>query len=356
MNLSHFGTNSKRTMNEKIIKIPAYLRQSSKKLMNKFDYIQHLEDKRLREATDGTENSKWSLGLSIDEQNDYRNRYVNIMPYERNRVKLSVIKGNDYINASYVKVEVLDQSKSPGYYIATQGPTKYSWEQFWQMCYHECPNDDIVIVMVTPLVEGGREKCFPYWPQGQDPRDLVKNISKIQSPGGSDDTSVFASELKLEYIDSTRYDNNYTLTSLTLTPKNNKIGFAKRVHHFYFDQWRDMSKPEEIIPIMKLSIHSHKLNLSDSPIIVHCSAGVGRSGTFIALDHLIHNTRDFTKIDNSDNCNIVLKPVLTYKSDLIEQIVSQLRSQRMKMVQTKDQYIFIYHAAELLYEMQSHIP
>ena len=331
---------------------PWYLSQPEKELINKFNYIEHIEDNRLREATNGTKHSKWSLGVSITEQNDYRNRYVNIMPYERNRVKLPVVKGNDYINGSYVKIDVEGQSTVEGHYIATQGPTKYTWQQFWQMSYHECKNNDIVIVMVTPLVERGREKCFPYWPQGTAD-DVARIIPKIQSPGGPDDTSVFKSELKLSYTDSTRYDDNYTLTTMTLEPKDDSVGPKKRVHHFYFDQWRDMSKPEEIIPIMNLSRHSHNLNITGNPIIVHCSAGVGRSGTFIALDHLLHDTLDFKvhKHDEKSGGVQILKPVANYKKDLIEQIVSQLRSQRMKMVQLKDQYVFIYHAVSLLYNL-----
>ena len=331
---------------------PWYLSQPKRELINKFNYIEHIEDNHLREATNGTKHSKWSLGVSITEQNDYRNRYVNIMPYERNRVKLPVIKGNDYINGSYVKIDVEDQSTVEGHYIATQGPTKDTWQQFWQMSYHECKSNDIVIVMVTPLVERGREKCFPYWPQGTDD-DIVRIIPKIQSPGGPSDTSVFESDLKLEYVDSSRYDDNYTLTTMNLQPTDGSPGSNKRVHHFYFDQWRDMSKPEEIIPIMNLSRHSHKLNVSGNPIIVHCSAGVGRSGTFIALDHLLHNTLDFVVHEGTTNGSAMqlLKPVINYKKDLIEQIVSQLRSQRMKMVQLKDQYVFIYHAARLLYSL-----
>ncbi|SMN21349.1 similar to Saccharomyces cerevisiae YDL230W PTP1 Phosphotyrosine-specific protein phosphatase that dephosphorylates a broad range of substrates in vivo, including Fpr3p [Maudiozyma saulgeensis] len=340
-------------MSERDTRTPWYLTQPEEELVHKFNYIQHTEDSHLREATNGTKNSKWSLGVSIEEQNDYRNRYVNIMPYERNRVKLPVAKGNDYINGSYVKVDVDGQSTAAGHYIATQGPTKYTWQQFWQMCYHECQSNDIVIVMVTPLVERGREKCFPYWPQGMNKDDMFKIIPRVQSPGGPDDTSVFKTEMKVDYVNSSRFDDNYTLTTMNLAPTDGNLGPKKKVHHFYFDQWKDMSRPEEIIPIMELSRHSHKLNVTGSPIIVHCSAGVGRSGTFIALDHLLHDTKDFMVQDNNDNKGKLrmLKPVTNYKKDLIEQIVSQLRSQRMKMVQLKDQYVFIYHAAKLLYSL-----
>lgn len=338
---------------------PWYLDQSTKELLKKFQFIQNQEDERLREATNGTTDSRWSLGVSILEQNDYRNRYVNIMPYERNRVILNTVKGNEYINASYVKVDVPEQSINPGYYIATQGPTKYTWDQFWQMCYNECPYNDIVIVMVTPLVEHGREKCFPYWPNGQD-NDILRIVSKVQSPSGSSsDISVFSHDLEVKFVNKEIHGNNYyTLTTIELTPRHPDIGPTKTVHHFYFDKWRDMSKPEEVLPIMALCRDSHKLNSPGNPMIVHCSAGVGRSGTFIALDHLIHDTLDFNSENdypsiNAKNSQNILAPQIDYRRDLIEQIVLQLRSQRMKMVQMKDQYQFIYHASKHVYDSQN---
>lgn len=330
------------------------MKQSGKELAEKFQFIQIQEDERLRDATIKTIDSRWSLGVSVLERNDSRNRYVNIMPYERNRVKLDVIKGNDYINASYVKINVPGQSISPGYYIATQGPTKKTWGQFWQMCYHSCSHENIVIVMVTPLKEHGRAKCFPYWPTGEDNEnssDHVRVSPKEQYPGGQSDLSCFEDELEVICEDSRRIEDYYTLTTHKIKPRNPSTGPAKMVHHFYFDQWKDMSKPEEIVPIMKLCEHSHRLNSPGNPIIVHCSAGVGRSGTFITLDHLIHDTADFKLSLGTISTEGSRVPIEHYNHDLIEQIVLQLRSQRLKMVQMIDQYMFIYHAAKYLYDI-----
>lgn len=295
-----------------------------------------------------TSHSRWDLGVSVLEKNDSRNRYVNIMPYERNRVKLDVIKGNDYVNASYVKINVPGQSLNPGYYIATQGPTKKTWGQFWQMCYQTCPYDNIVIVMVTPLKEHGRAKCFPYWPTGGD--DVARISPKEQHPGGPSDLSCFEHGLDVVYESSERVAESYTLTTLKLKMSDSTLGPTKTVHHFYFDQWKDMSKPEEVMPIMKLCEHSHGCNSQGNPIIVHCSAGVGRSGTFISLDHLLHDTADFKLDFGETNGRSSRVPVRDYNHDLIEQIVLQLRAQRLKMVQMVEQYEFIYHAAKYLYE------
>lgn len=337
--------------------LPWYLQQQKSALHSRFRFLERQEDERLREATQPDISTRWSLGVSVASMNDSRNRYVNIMPYERNRVHLRVAKGNDYINASYVKVDVPRQSIKPGYYIATQGPTRSTWKQFWQMCYHECPNEHIVIVMVTPLKEHGREKCYPYWPGAREGSagsannsSGVVEIPRIQNSGSDapDESSEFPFALSLTQVNETRITEAYTLTEMRLEPQSAIKGFgAKTVYHFYFDQWRDMSKPEEIVPIMQLCDHSHNLNSPGNPIIVHCSAGVGRSGTFITLDHLLHATKDFETLDGIS----LRAPLTDYNSDLVEQIVSQLRSQRMKMVQTWDQFNFIYQAALHLYNV-----
>lgn len=316
---------------------PSYLMQSTTDVIEKFRHIQQQEDMRLRDATMNPQDSKWTLGVSVLGHNDHRNRYVNIMPYERNRVKLGVEVGNDYINASFIKVNVPEQSMKPGHYIASQGPTSRTWPQFWHMCYQQCPDDNIVIVMVTPLTENGREKCFPYWPGS---REVKLKAPKEQFPGGPEDVSVFSTALEIEFQDSVR-ESDYTLTTLKLKPSDSSLP-TKTVHHFYFDQWRDMSKPDEIIPILNLSRHANELNSNENPIIVHCSAGVGRTGTFITLDHLFHNTVDFDATAQ--------KSPSKYTHDLIEQIVLQLRTQRLKMVQLMDQYLFIYHAAQHVYD------
>ncbi|SCU98363.1 LAMI_0F14312g1_1 [Lachancea mirantina] len=319
------------------IQMPWYLKQEVPEIVDKFRFIQQQEDLRLRDATMYPEESRWSLGVSVDEKNDCRNRYVNIMPYERNRVRLQVQEGSDYINASYIKVSVPTQSLRPGHYIATQGPTKRTWQQFWQMCYQICPQDDVVVVMVTPLVEAGREKCFKYWPSNE----TKLHVARQQDVGDADlEKSTFPSALDVSF-ESVTQEDHYVVTRLRLTPEMPNLA-PKTVHHFYFDQWKDMSKPDEILPILKLSRHSHSVNGAQNPIIVHCSAGVGRTGTFITLDHLFHDTYDFTQSS----------PLQGYKHDLIEQIILQLRTQRLKMVQMIDQYIFIYNAARWLFQME----
>lgn len=319
------------------MKAPWYLNQHVNNLSDKFKYIQNQEDERLRDASLNPETSKWKLGVSIKALNDNRNRYLNIMPYEKNRVKLNVVAGNDYINASYIKVNVPDQSLKKGYYIATQGPTKNTWAHFWQMCYQKCPDTDISIIMLTPLVEYGREKCYQYWPKNSDGAQKL-DVPKIQrASNNSLDFSEFETGLCVEFLSKTVHEG-YQKSTLLIRPTDPSL-VSKKVHHFYFNQWKDMRKPSELTSILKLSRHLHSVNSPNNTIIVHCSAGVGRSGTFITIDHLIHHTADFRNLSFLE----------TYSHDLIEQIVIQLRSQRVKMVQLEEQFRFIYKLADYVF-------
>lgn len=324
--------------------IPEYLKQSNREIREKFKYIQNQEDERIRDSLFYPDTTLWSFNTSLKKRNCYRNRYVNILPFERNRVKLSVEHNtNDYINASDIIVNVKNQSINEGHYIATQGPTFDTWQQFWQMCYSSCPEKNIVIVMVTPLEEGHKEKCFKYWPDSVEKEYVIDQIQDT----GDNSISQFKEQLVVEHITTENHRKQYGYVMNKMKLYGNSKDDYKNVYHFYFDHWRDMSKPEEIIPIMKLSHHSHNLNSPGNPIIVHCSAGVGRTGTFITLDHLIHDTQDF-KVDNATG---QLHYVKGYQHDLIEQIVMQLRNQRLKMVQMDTQYAFLYHAARYLYEV-----
>lgn len=329
----------------KLARCPRWLLQSDTQLTSKYRSINHEEDIHI-----SSRDPYWALDTSLKRVNEYRNRYTNILTYDRTRVKLNVVSGNDYINASYIKLNIdqgqtygVHDKNSTGYYIATQGPTHRTWGQFWQMCYHECPQEDIVIVMVTPLVEGSREKCYKYWPSCEGEKRIIPKVQKSSPQPG--DYSEFPYELEVECIGKRRYPDGYVLTELSLKSLVGEEAVqkgCKRVHHLYFDQWQDFGRPNKILPIANLSRHAHQLlgTSRENPIIVHCSAGVGRSGTFITLDYLMYFIFDrygSAVRDESED------------EDLVELTVRQLRSQRMKMVQMKDQFLFVYHSLMYLY-------
>lgn len=218
-------------------------------------------------------------GLSNSEYN--LNRYRDIYPYDFNRVKLPNLYRNDYINASLV-------NNGNQTYIATQGPLENTVRDFWEMV-SGIDSNEVVILMLTPLVEIKYNKtfakCFKYW----DYREL-------------------------EFVDN-KYFN---IDGLEYT----KFKFKDQiVHHLLYNNWPDHGSPNDIQSILRLNEITNELNQNrlDIPIIVHCSAGVGRTGTFISINKLVENPNE----------NI-------YK------LVLKLRAQRILSVQSLSQYRFLY--------------
>ncbi|SGZ40943.1 uncharacterized protein HGUI_03143 [Hanseniaspora guilliermondii] len=289
----------------------------------------------------------FSMSVAKKSCNFKRNRYSDIAPYNYNRIRLDVLEdeqtgslSNDYINASKIILDSIDP-ENPEVLIATQGPTKYTYEQFWQMVYDQCMETsmrEIIIVMVTPLIENGREKCYPYWPSKNTNRyvtwkDSENLIPKLQFVGQS--ASVFKQDLKLKVLNEEQVNSHYyTTLELADTASNQKI----KVHHLYYDKWEDFSSPTSISQVIDLIKHTNELRRSkDIKVISHCSAGVGRTGTFFALYYLYNS---FVSKSLSQSA----------LSDPVESTVSQLRECRMKMVQTFEQYKFIYEVVKQLYD------
>jgi protein-tyrosine phosphatase len=251
-----------------------------------------------------------SIRDSMDPINQKRNRYSNVVPWDKNRVKLSVRNGhNDYINASWI---TLFGKK----YIATQGPTPNTIDHFWQMVYSHT-GDPAVIVMLTPLREGKVKKCEQYWPKNVD------DSLSISSKGG------FISGLKVSLL-SEQFTPHYELRELELSqlkPYEPRIGpVKKKIYHFYFKSWADFDKPHEEASICELIEAVNSKNPPGSPLTVHCSAGIGRTGTYIAIDAALKATKD------RDICDRMF----------IYNIVSEMRKQRMGMIQRPDQYVFVH--------------
>lgn len=226
------------------------------------------------------------------------NRYRNILPNKKTRVRLHQ-KGKDpittYINANFV----VNAYGNPNGYIASQGPTPNTSDDFWRMVWEQ---GTTAIVMITGLVEKGREKCFRYWPEDTtapvEHGEFRIEASKVAPLG------------------------DYTETSITLTHK--KSGETRQVHHFWYTAWPDHGVPTntEGAADMLAAVREYSSD-ADQPWVVHCSAGVGRTGTFIGIDTGIHLLNANGEVD-----------VLT--------LVNQMRSCRGQMVQSPYQARFVY--------------
>ncbi|KAM9334909.1 receptor-type tyrosine-protein phosphatase O [Symphorus nematophorus] len=251
-----------------------------------------------------------SVGLDLSHDaadlpiNRPKNRYTNILPYDFSRVKLISMhndEGSDYINANYI----------PGYkhskeYIATQGPLPETRNDFWKMVLQQ---KSPIIVMLTQCNERRRVKCDHYWPFTDEP--------------------VMYGEISVEMLSQSE--------SPEWTIRKFRLGYADEsqdVLHLNYTSWPDHGVPtvnaiESILQFVH--IVRQQANRTKDPIIVHCSAGVGRTGTFIALDRLMQHIREHEFAD-------------------ILGMVSEMRSHRLSMVQTEEQYVFIHQCVLLMWQ------
>ncbi|KAI8647127.1 protein-tyrosine phosphatase-like protein, partial [Parasitella parasitica] len=246
------------------------------------------------------------------------NRYTNIWPFEYTRVKLDN-KENDYINASYI--QYID-------YISTQGPLPTTFEDFWTVVWNE---NSRVIVMLTKEEEMSRIKCHRYWPTEIE---SIKTFGQI--------TVKFISETE-QMSKSLPGSQNDVEESLILRhfeiSKNNQE--PKLIQHLQYRGWQDYGVPDNPLGTLELvalaqewhSKFGHNADLG--PMIVHCSAGCGRTGAFCTIDTLITRLSSDSYLTREEQAG---------ELDPVYQTVSKFREQRMSMVQTLRQYVFCYEA------------
>ncbi|XP_064386164.1 uncharacterized protein LOC135334777 [Halichondria panicea] len=237
--------------------------------------------------------------ISVTPENKLNNRFGNIAVYDDNLIILDPIPGqedcqSDYINACYV-----DGYKKPKRFIATQGPLPGTLVDFWRMMWQERPP---IIVMLTNLMENNKIKCEQYWPES-----------------GKKQFGPFTVAITDQQILA-----DYTMRTLEASLEGDRR--VLRVKLFHFTAWPDHGVPDYATPI--LAFHrrvksQHKP--SKGPILIHCSAGVGRTGTYIAIDNVLDQISVEGLIDISGT-------------------IIKSRNQRMKLVQTQDQYVFIHDA------------
>lgn len=244
--------------------------------------------------------SKFPIKDARKPHNQNKNRYVDILPYDYNRVELSEINGDagsTYINASYI-----DGFKEPRKYIAAQGPRDETVDDFWRMIWEQKAT---VIVMVTRCEEGNRNKCAEYWPSMEEGTRAFKDI--------------------VVTINDHKRCPDYIIQKLNVAHKKEKAT-GREVTHIQFTSWPDHGVPEDPHLLLKLRRRVNAFsNFFSGPIVVHCSAGVGRTGTYIGIDAMLEGLEAEGKVD-----------VYGY--------VVKLRRQRCLMVQVEAQYILIHQA------------
>ncbi|XP_074599134.1 protein tyrosine phosphatase non-receptor type corkscrew isoform X2 [Brevipalpus obovatus] len=264
-----------------------------------FEYLQQLECKHLYSRKEGQR-----------PENRAKNRYKNILPFDYTRVVLrdgDPSTGSDYINGNIIKTRKDDGTEIPSkkLYIATQGPLLDTVNDFWRMLWQE---NSRVIVMTTKEVERGKNKCARYWPsEGQ-----VKECAKIKIKSALEKAS-----------------KDYTLREFEVTREDSSE--VRKVYQYHFTAWPDHGVPSDPGCVLDFlhEVNMRQESIKESgPIVVHCSAGIGRTGTFIIIDMIIDQIK---------------KQGLDCEID-IQRTIQMVRSQRSGMVQTEAQYQFVYLA------------
>ncbi|XP_048584003.1 receptor-type tyrosine-protein phosphatase T isoform X2 [Nematostella vectensis] len=235
----------------------------------------------------------WEVARRRD--NKKRNRYANIIAYDHSRVRLRDNQESDYINASYLH----GYDGTPRAYIASQGPLPVTVADFWQLVWQE---QVTTIVMLTNIVEVGKTKCHRYWPEGK-------------ARHGEFDISLHREEVFADYV------------VRTFIIKKDE-GQSRQVVQFQYTSWPDKGVPRHATSVLgfRRKVRAHYTSRNGQvPMLVHCSAGVGRTGAFIAIDAMLERAKKEKTVD-------------------IHNYVNVMRNNRCTMIQTEDQYAFVHFA------------
>ncbi|XP_033009428.1 tyrosine-protein phosphatase non-receptor type 1 isoform X1 [Lacerta agilis] len=235
-------------------------------------------------------------------RNKNRNRYRDVSPFDHSRIKLQQ-DDNDYINASLIKMEEAHRS-----YILTQGPLPNTCGHFWEMIWEQKSRG---VVMLNRVMEKGSIKCAQYWPQKEEKVMLFEDTNLT--------LTLISEDIK----------SYYTVRQLEL--ENLTTHETREILHFHYTTWPDFGVPESPASFLNFLVkvrESGSLSPEHGPIVVHCSAGIGRSGTFCLVDTcllLMDKRKDPSSVD-------------------IKQVLLEMRKYRMGLIQTADQLRFSYLA------------
>lgn len=259
--------------------------------------------------------SRQTCNEAKKKENQLLNRYEDVLPFDSTLVRLDDFK-TKYINANYVRYEPAKRS-----YILTQGPLPHTMSHFWQMVWQERCNS---IIMLNRLVEKGRTKCSRYYPIECSVEDIIFD-GMVDS-----DTTLLTlddSTLSLELKSEIHYKS---FVKRNIRVINSNTGEARDVCHYNYTDWPDFGEPSCALTFLNFLNLLRNEQVFDGQPVVHCSAGIGRSGTFIFVDIVLQM---LACSDYKTVCS--LRPI---------DILQTVRSQRIGLIQTPEQLRFCYLA------------
>jgi len=272
-------------------------------------------------------------GIHSDKQLDFsicaglekglKNRYNHVWPFEHNRVKIKERKegDDDYINASHLKAPF-----GQGSYIASQAPLPSTFEDFWKVIWEQ---DSRVIVMLTRETEMGRTKCHQYWPTAEQP---VMEFGSV----------------KVRFVTSFRpdaADDTILVRQMQLSHAGREDEAGRAITQIQYVGWPDFGVPDTPLAVLKVIelAHAYNVPVSAGPMVVHCSAGCGRTGTFCVIDSVLTEIKNH-RADSNRQLAMGSQKNNFAPTDSVFATVSKFREQRLSMVQCLRQYVFCYEA------------
>jgi tyrosine-protein phosphatase non-receptor type 11 len=304
-----------------------------------FEFLQQQECKHLYSRREGQR-----------PENRSKNRYKNILPFDYTRVVLDAVgpeSGADYINANFISLEedadglLASSPVGPGgqsvqvaramparkLYIATQGPLTNTVEHFWTMVWQQ---KVAVLVMTTKEVERGKSKCVRYWPTECNVWHTYGARTQVQLLAERPSVDFTLRELRLRMlpVDSDGDDHETGELDGSLDHES-----ERQLFQYHFTAWPDHGVPSDPGCVLDFlhEVNKRQQSLPEAgPVVVHCSAGIGRTGTFIVVDMLVEQ---------------IGRRGLACEID-IQRTVQMVRAQRSGMVQTEAQYKFVYLAVQ----------
>ncbi|KAL4234107.1 Tyrosine-protein phosphatase non-receptor type 2 [Mactra antiquata] len=249
-----------------------------------------------------------TFGEARKPENRVKNRYRDVSPYDHSRVVLQKVQDgdSDYINASIIEVP-----ESNRRYILSQGPLEHTTAQFWQMIWEQqCK----AIIMLNKVVENRTLKCHQYWPLGEEDDD--------------DEMTFEESNLKVTLQEEQEYQH-YVIRTFDL--EDLETNEVREVYHFHYTTWPDFgvpSSPVSFLLFLDAVREKGVLERNVGPAVIHCSAGIGRSGTFCLVDSALVLVEKNGTLEDID----------------IQSLLISMRSYRMGLIQTSEQLKFSYMA------------
>ncbi|KAH6605972.1 tyrosine phosphatase [Trichoderma cornu-damae] len=330
----------RRSVNQPPPILPAFLSLSQQDIDIKYQELTWTERVRVAQGMrdDHLGDPQWML-FKHPETHDRMDRYINIRPWVHNRVKLQVPEREfDYVNASAITLtSPTDPARPPLRYIAMQGPLVASFDHVWRMIAEQSPSP-AVIVQLTNMIELDVVKCDQYFPTGEEiptgGRDTVWGVNDYNLWG--DDWRAELTFVSVEELAGGAIEKRKLLFHVQGERE------PRLVWHFLYRRWPDFGVPtaDDLDGFLELMRLSRQHSAPAAPRIIHCSAGVGRTGTFICLEHLMRELSSGV---------LARYDLPSERADLVYNAVDSLRQQRRGMVQGEIQYRFIYQVMRKLW-------